>query len=960
MNGNTGKTSLKDIWAYGLFWSWNIIFLAFMVLGFAPRLLPELIMAVGDGSIPLSYLIYAGALTCVPLAAVVLGLTLLRRAPARLFALGYVVEGPLMLLLAVRFFLIRQETAAMTLLLAVAGLGMAAFLWYALDPQRSGRVSGNLRLAGLTLMLLISLFASLWIAFYALPITAYAIKWIGRTLGDLPAFFRGTSDAIKGLIEGGWVWVPYGVTSFLLVLYTATLFVLAPIAVPILSLRAWRRSLSDLIQRTGRLLPAMVVISTVAIVGVLAVVTNRQPQIQAFALLDEPPDSVEEAEALLSRQESIRAGLINAYLAPFRYISALGEVRHVSDLYRDAFALTGVQAYQVQRVYEVVARPMLYAPAHPEPFGSEPSALQREPEEAARLYQRFFDTPIVEGEHEVVVDAVRSTWSADQAESAWQAIDDREVLLMQQEITINEHGDWADVELMEVYLNRTFQNQEVIYYFNLPELAVLTGLWLGNSPDREERFAYQVAPRGAAQAVYREQTRVIRDPALLEQIGPRQYRLRAFPVPPKSARWNDANSRRVVEEAKPLYLWLTYRAMADGDNWPLPHLAYKRNIFWNEDTQRLLNGASMQVEGDLWMPEAIASILPVKPVDHMVDFPDGTSVIIQPVTQGPQPELPDDLRLAVVLDRSRSMLARAEQVTNSLSDLETTLGSASNVDVYLTASRYRGEAPSRLRFSDVEPEQVLYIGGQNPAELLSQFESLRQNKQYDAILVLTDSGGYELGQTWINVPIPDAPVWMVHLGSDIPLGYDDQTLEAIQASGGGVSGDIDQALERLALSLSEPASTEAYRDVLDGYTWSVLTGGQVNTSTALRHSGEDGFVALAARRLILAEMRRNRGTIEDVDTLDKLHTLARQYGIVTPYSSMIVLVEAQQKELLEKLEQLEDRYDRDYEELKDTTPATQTPLTGVPEPHEWLLIGLAALMLVWYASQRRKFDLAKG
>jgi putative PEP-CTERM system integral membrane protein len=563
MNQNENKTRIKDILAYGLFWSWNIIFLAFMVLGFAPRLLPELMAEVRDGVIPLSYLIYAVVLTCVPLAAVALGLTLLRRAPTRLFALGYVVEGPLMLLLAVRFFLIRQGTPAMTFILAVAGLGMAAFLWHVLDPPRRGGLGGSLRLAGMTLMLLTSLYASLWIVFYALPISAYALAWLARTAADIPGFLRGISVAIDDLIKSGWAWIPFSVTSFLLILYTATLFVLAPIAVPVLSLRAWRRCLSALVQNGGRIVASLVVASTVIIVGVLAVVTNRQPQMQAFALLEKPPESVEEAEALLARQESIRAGLLNAYLAPFRYLSALGEVRHVSDLYQDAFKLSAVQAYQVQRVYEGVARPLLYVPANPGPVGSVPSALQREPQEAAVLYQRFFDTPLVEAERQVVVDAVRSTWSADQAESAWQAIDDREVLLLRQEITVQEHSDWAEVEIMEAYQNRTFQNQEVIYYFNLPESAVITGLWLGNSPERQARFVYQVAPRGAAQAVYREQTRVIRDPALLEQVGPRQYRLRAFPVPPKSARWIDENTRRVVEEARPLYLWMTYRLMAD-------------------------------------------------------------------------------------------------------------------------------------------------------------------------------------------------------------------------------------------------------------------------------------------------------------------------------------------------------------------------------------------------------------
>ena len=68
----------KENWAYALFWSWNVIFLAFMVLGFAPTLLPELVAAVRTSTIPVDFLIYAGILTLIPLGAVILGATVLR------------------------------------------------------------------------------------------------------------------------------------------------------------------------------------------------------------------------------------------------------------------------------------------------------------------------------------------------------------------------------------------------------------------------------------------------------------------------------------------------------------------------------------------------------------------------------------------------------------------------------------------------------------------------------------------------------------------------------------------------------------------------------------------------------------------------------------------------------------------------------------------------------------------
>jgi len=126
------------------------------------------------------------------------------------------------------------------------------------------------------------------------------------------------------------------------------------------------------------------------------------------------------------------------------------------------------------------------------------------------------------------------------------------------------------------------------------------------------------------------------------------------------------------------------------------------------------------------------------------------------------------------------------------------------------------------------------------------------------------------------------------------------------------------------------------------------------------HPANDPFAALAARRLILAEQQRNRGTIDQVETLDALHALAMEYGIVTPFSSMIVLVDARQQQLLDQLSELEDRYQREVEELGDTTPSVTTPLTGVPEPHEWLLLGMGAALLIYMAYTRRQQALAKA
>jgi putative PEP-CTERM system integral membrane protein len=935
--------------AYGLFWSWNVIFLVFLFLGFAPTLLPELINAVLTRAIPTQFLAYGAILVVIPLAAVVLGLAVLRRSPGRLLMLGYGIEGPLMLIVAIRFFAVREATPMIALLFIIATLGLAAFLWQVLDRRAGERrlFWEYLRIPGLTLLLIMGLYASVWTAFYAVSIPV--IVW--RAINDL--FTQDIWQMLGDLSRMGVWWLFLGIHGLILAGYTATLFVVMPIAVPILYVRAWWCGVRRFAARSGPLRAAALTAAMTLLCAVSVALAGRQPQHRAFALLEIPPDSPEEAQSLLEQQETIRTGLLNAYLAPARYVSAVGEVYHVRILFMEAFDLSEELAEPIQRAYEVVARPVLYEPVEPiEPptdaWRWDNRVFREEPVRAAEMYETFFDEPIIDGEREAVVHAARSTWSLVQAQAAWQAVDDREIHLVRQEVSVAEHadgprpGDWAEVELYEVYQNQTAQRQEVVYYFSLPESAVVTGVWLGNSADRDARFAYRVAPRGAAQSLYRNEVRYLVDPALVEQIGPRQYRLRVFPVEPQRIRWDDLGMRSTVEEGPEMHMWLTYRTFANTDDtWPLPRLADKRNVYWDGASVRLVGGRQMQVDSEGWLPASVPAAVPVEPVAHRVDFPGGKTVLAHPVSVAALPGLPDGVRLAVVLDRSRSMAAYEADVKDALAQIA---GLAqADVDVYLTASVYRGEGPSRAKLSHVASGDILYYGGQNAAEMLAQFDRLRAGDDYDAVLVLTDGTGYGLGSSGIDVPLPGAPVWMVHLDGAFPLGYDDATLEAIQASGGGVASSVDEALVRLAVSLE--ADGAALYDVVDGYVWQV-----VPTEQAEEIEISSDFGALGARRLILAEMVRNRGSLDQLDTLDTLHAIAVEQGIVTPYSSMIVLVTAEQQRRLDRLEKAGDRFEREHEDVGETLP--ETGVTAVPEPEEWLLLAVVAGMLLWYARKK--------
>lgn len=957
-----------DTWGYVLFWAWNLIFLAFMGLGFAPQILPNMVNAVKMSQVPAEFLILALLITLVPLAAVVLGATVLQRAPRKLLALGYGVEGPLLLLLLLRFLVVRQATPAVSAMLVMAVLGVLTLLWHLLDRRidQRGALPALLRLIGASLMLLAGLYAAAWILFYALPVAATILDTFGSFLRGIGALL---SELWRNLTDPTWwrvllrdaAFLPFSIFGFLLLGFSATLFVGMPLAIVLIYTRTWLAALRAAATRLGQPLAAGIAVTVVA--GGLVLVTwlDQQPQADAFALLQAPPTSPAEAQQLLDQQDTLRVGLLNAYLASNRYMSAVGDVQHIRDMYEGTVGMSRANAEQVQNAYEHLTRPLLYRPVEPNtnPTNWENQAFRREPREAATLYEQFFDQSIVDGEHDTVVRAVRSTWNVEQSLSAWQAVDDREVHLLTQAVTVTPAGDWADVELYEVYQNITGVRQEVVYYFNLPESAVITGLWLGPNADRDQRFAFRISPRGAAQATYRNELRRQVDPALIEQVGPRQYRLRAFPVEPQRLDWENSNGLgpSTITPGAPLHLWLTYRVLVQDNAWPLPQLAEKVNVYWDETTMRTLNGAPMSFgdadPAETWLPVSVPAAGEVVPQIHTVDFPGGQTVIVRPVNATETSGLAGELRLAVVLDRSRSMADQQAAVQASFERLQALTASGAQVDVYLTASPYRGEQPSLVRLADFDPAAVLYFGGQNAAELLAQYAALRGDRSYDAVLVLTDSSGYGVGETDVPVTASPAPIWLIHLGG-FPMGYDDPTLDAVQASGGGAAATVDEALGRLAAHLTG-AADGVTSDVVDGYQWLTLPTEQARTLSSVPPAAADDaaqFAPFAARRLILAEMQQRRGEMNDLTLLDRLHALAGNYGLVTPLSSMIVLVNTQQQQLLDKLEQQDDRFQREHEDVGETVGTP--PVAGVPEPEEWLLLALAAAMLGWYVRSNRR------
>jgi putative PEP-CTERM system integral membrane protein len=814
------------------------------------------------------------------------------------------IEAPLLLLCLLRLFWLHELTPVSTIVLLTALVCVASYTYRWLHPEQaeSGSMAW-LQMAGHSLMLLLGSYVGVLCLFFIIP----GIYW-GGTILVYSLFFPPL--------------IPLAIAILALLIM--------PLGLSIAYIQAWRGFYRKFATKHGALRAKGVTIAVLSVWAIAFATMQIQPQNQAFALLNQSGDPAKRQE-LLKRSSEIREGLLNAYLSRYRYPNISEEDRTIEILY-DSLRLPTEFMDRVQNAYNFMLSPFVYK-------GSVKDSV-----EAETLYAQFFDRPILRAELPAIQQAINATFNRAEAKADLLTVNQKKVWLSQQEISIKEHGDWSDVELHEVYSNRTSDRQEIFYAFSLPESAVLTGVWLGDTDNRADSFPFQVSTRGAAQKVYNAEVQKRVDPALLEQVGPSSYRLRVFPILPQFAR--DSSGKQPL-----MHMWMTYKVLSKTNGWPLPQLAERRNIFWNKNTKRTLNGQSIAFKEDAWfqselIPSASGNI---QPQLHEVNLPSGEHLIAKPLSDRDY-QLPKGKRFAIVLDGSRSMDRKSTQT--AIDWLINNAEKDNDLDLYVTASA--GDKPKRIdRLEYLSKLKASpFYGLLRPQEILEQFNQIRGDIAYDAVIVLTDEGNYELTDEKAVISKLPAPLWMVHLGQGLPAAYDDATLEAIQSTGGGVSTHVEEVMRRIA---TQTALKPAVKNVVDDYAWSLAKVSTVDNADnpaakPTTNAKEDSFIPLAARQLV-RELSQSSGT-KQLSELDAIHALAKHYNIVTPYSSMIVLVNDEQRQALKNAENQSDRFNRTVEDNQLPQPAANAGLpvvSGVPEPSEWLLIGIVAIALLLIA-----------
>ncbi|HEY9622413.1 MAG TPA: TIGR02921 family PEP-CTERM protein [Crinalium sp.] len=910
---------LIDFLCSAIFWVWNLTFLLLVYGGVLPNGAPYLIHDALAGEIPFTFIVSFAGLTITPVICTILGYRL-RTQPILLLRLFYGVEAPIFALCLLRLFVIREMTPASiqilgSLALCIGALAIELLLGFAVRRRRLAW----LQMASHSLMLIIGVYVGVLLAFYTVPALCvfiygfFQFGWL-QSLGDL--FL---SDRLSVVLWGTMMMFLFGLTCIL--------FFAMPFVMVNLFLQSWWRAFSTFGNRYGSLKAGATTVGVAIAWFLLFSVLQQQPQTQAFELLNRPAQTDRDRQEILAHSDTIRAGLVNAYLAAYRYISPWNESNQLRQMYQEVFNLTQPQAQFWQDWHNHWLSPFLYNGSH------------HDAEKAAELYAQFFDAPIQKAERPAIQHALQSTLNRDETQAGLININQRIVRLAQQRVTVQEHGDWAEIELYEQYENATSNDQEIFYSFSLPESATITGLWLGDTAQLNRRFPFVVSPRGAAQQVYKEEVersnvQPAADPALLEQVGPRQYRLRVFPIP----------AQLDPQHPGTLHLWLTYKTMQQESGWPLPQLTEKRNIFWTNNTIRQRGEKTIHLSEEEWL-EPVLPRHRQKPSLHQIDLPSGDRIIARPLTDKDY-RLPQAKRFAVVIDSSRSMSAHARELNDTVRWL-TKQANQTDVDIYLTASE--GGKPRRIDdLRQLKPDKITFYGSLQISQLLWQFAQLRGDTSYDAVLLLTDEGSYELSKDETERPAIASPLWAIHLGGKLPPAYDDATLEVIQRSRGGVSADLPEVMRRMA---TEASLGNSAASVVDGYAWLVEPADAQSTGTPA--NSESNMAPLAARQLLL-KLSRDRDMTQ-LASLDEVHAIAKQTAIVTPYSSMLVLVNDQQRELLRLAEANRDRFNREVENGQDTLTQPGNPLNvSVPEPGDVFGLGVVAIAFLFVAKRKSR------
>ena len=912
------KFLFHPVMAHLLFWGWNVIyFLSVLTLEINEGVFIRMVIDAFTGEMPFSIFLYGLLLFSMPLVSMIVAVRYFLDDDSKLLRWFVCIELPIMFLFFLRLVGFNEITWGNAHFIFIAVLGIITMLFYVMNESDFLSAKWKeLKLIGLTSILLLIAYVCTLLFMVIFPLVSifivefFKFEW-------LQDFFQWD--------DFGWF-----IIIGIFFVFSTILFVVYPFYAFAIYWQTFRKSFQHFKNQNATLTLITVAIAATVNIALFFALNYNQPQQYAFDLwerMEKEDFPLELKQETMQNEAKVKRGIMNAYLAQYRYAFDASD-RPLDDLYDEAFgseAVTNVAS----SIMLGLAFPFMYQ-----------GNMYQDEDEARELYGNLFDESLHIAEKDRIIKAINSTWDRSGVEAGILDINEQKVWVKEQNVTVNEHGNFATVEIHEVYQNQTFRQQEILYYFTLPDNAVFSGLWLSDNDSIEKKYDYNVAPRGAAQQVYKEEVRRRVDPSLLEQVGPNQYRLRAFPILPKTRDYNNDFDRNKEIEGPNFHLWLEYTVCELNRTrdafWPTPKVLERRNVFANEDTKFFKNGKKI-VEPDLanWVPYPLVKTKIGGKISE-VSY-NGENVVFRASNT---PKMLAGTKINLLIDNSFSMQNRFDAIIDKIALFHGTFGKE---NVNITIGKKQITSLGKLKKED-------FWGKKQAMEQLTQFADKQSS---NATVFLTDRGSYELTVDALPAIKMGAPLYIYHLGK-VAKAYPDNLYETVKMSEGDVCSRVSEIQDKIAFKQHSESN------YIGRYTTFSSDG---NVEMAFFESSKkpsilfpSPFAAKIIGAKLIDKKTKEVYTSNRLQALDEMHAIAKKQGIVSPYSSMIVLVNDAQKEALKKAEEKDDRFDRENETGGEPTGVLGlTNVTGTPEPHEWVLIILSALMLLVYYAKKNNW-----
>jgi hypothetical protein len=965
---------------------------------------------------PTDVLITIGIVALMPIASIISAIfSKSYRKPRKLLQILFGVEVPILAFTIARLIFLKTLTPINILFLSTAVISITAFIFYAFRKPSKNKVVLTLHLLSLQAAVVVGLYASL-LMFFFVPIV---VAWIITILGAI------WKNGLLG--EYGYYPSLWDIVTYLASASAFGVLFLSLVGSPFFGLfiywRAAQRQSKNLekisqayfakLSRWGFSVIYAIVALSLAFQGSLF---SFYSQMNSYQTATNFEDRSRIAASILKDESFIRTRLVDTYLAHYRYLTDDG-MNLLEMAYKDQVNFKPSVAQNLQSWFKIAAFPFVYR-----------GKFEEDVKKAGEYYEQLFDDPIQIGESDRVRSTLASSFNftTDQLKSSVLDREDKDVRLLKRTVTAQADStqQFATVTIEEEYENLKNSDQEVFYIFSLPQDSVMTDLKLGAdlelgkesleglkttlpapssnpaeigitpSPKPSsippqpivKKDEATVAAKGAANQTYENQYRPRIDPAILEQVGPAQYKLRVYPIPVKEENLPEWQRDHLTEPVRNQKVRFSYVTMLNNEGKAeLPKITEQRNVFsdfhtsfiyrkTNEQTEPLSDQAeNIQVlakksdscgnvatefatnsQTTFFIPHAGN---PWMKTDHVpFDCAKGLSGAEQ---------LVKGKRIAVLADSSYSMKLRdwssyleKELPLNDLLQTNT-------VDLYY--------------FNDFVSQPINLNQQRNNPKLLNQVSFGQTDRlkaltsiagKYDMVLMFTDGNEADKVAAKDFVPSIAQPIYLVSKEGKLPKMPDSLTsyleVNESQVVNSGTEALQDYAVSQLMrknfvnfFHYSDPSVI-----VSDQGTWVTLsttvTAGELikilPEVSFEQVSSSDQMAKIAEHRQIEDSMKNLATQLNQLPVLDSLNRQAQENGIVTPFSSFIVLITQQQKEQLRQAALQDGRYTVNYdlgeEQLIQPTAGGLLGTSAVPEPHEWALLLTGAGIILFFGRRR--------